>query len=44
MLTRAFNMMRDLEAFVNENKIKQEDIVNIFQTQDKLYMLVYYER
>lgn len=37
-------MMRDLEAFVNENKIKQEDIVNIFQTQDKLYMLVYYER
>lgn len=44
MLTRAFNHMRELEAFVNENKIKKEDIVNVFQNQDGLYELICYVR
>ena len=44
MLTRVFNQMRELESFVNENDIKKEDVVNIFQNSENLYVLVYYVR
>ena len=42
MITRAFNDMRELTAFVNENGIAKEDIVNMFPTNDGLYILAYY--
>ena len=44
MLTRLFNQMRELESFINENGIKKEDVVNIFQNSENLYVLVYYVR
>ena len=39
--TKAFDDMRQLMDFVNENKIKKEDIVNIFQSADKQFILNY---
>ena len=42
MYTRAFNKMSELNDFVNDEGIPQERIVNIFQTKDSLYVLVYY--
>ena len=44
MLERSFNKMKELTEFVNDKKIKKEDIVNIFQNADGLFTLVYYER
>jgi len=44
MYTRVFNDMRELNNYVNEKKIKKEDIVNIFQDNEGSYLLVYYER
>lgn len=42
MYTRAFNDMRELNTYVNDNNIKKENIVNIFQSTDGLYLLIYY--
>lgn len=42
MYTRAFNLMKDVNAFVNENKISKENIVNVFQSNDGTYLLIYY--
>lgn len=42
MFTKAANDMREINTFVNENRIPQENIVNIFQSKDGIYMLVYF--
>lgn len=42
MYTRAFNQMKELNAFVNENKIPKENIVSVLQSNDGTYLLVYY--
>lgn len=42
MYTRAFNLMKELNAFVNENKITKDRIVSIIQNHDGLYLLMYY--
>lgn len=42
MLTKAANDMREINNFVNEQHIKKEDIINIFQTMDGIFLLVYY--
>ena len=42
MYTYAANDMRGINDFVNKNKIPQEHIVQIFETADKTFMLVYY--
>ena len=42
MLTHAANDMREINNFVNSKGIRQEDIVNIFQSKDGTYMLVYF--
>ena len=42
MYTRAFNDMRDANAYVNEHGIPQEHVVSIFQSNDGTYLLVYY--
>ncbi len=42
MLTQAANDMREINNFVNQNGIPQENIVNIFQSKDGVYMLVYF--
>ncbi len=42
MYTEAFNDMRELNKFVNENAIPKDMIINIFQSNDSTYLLVYY--
>lgn len=42
MCTFAANQMRDIENFVNESGIKKENIVDIFQSKDGDFELVYY--
>lgn len=42
MYTRAFNQMKELNTFVNENKIQKENIVSVLQSNDGTYLLVYY--
>ena len=43
MYTRAFNKIRDLNAFVNESGITKDQIVATFQDKDGEFILVYYE-
>lgn len=35
-------MMKDIKDFVNEEHIKKEDIIEIFQDSDKNFVLVYF--
>ena len=42
MYTEAFNQMRDLNKFVNDAGILQENIINIFQSKDGLFYLSWY--
>ena len=42
MNTKGFNKMTELRDFVNREAIDQENIVNIFQSKDGLFVLVYY--
>lgn len=42
MFTQAANDMREINTFVNENGIEKDHIVNIFQSTDGTYLLVYY--
>ena len=42
MQTYAANQLRDIENFVNENKIDKKDIVDIFQSKEGDFELVYY--
>ena len=42
MITEAFNSMRDLTNFVNDNALDKKDIINILQTKDGLFLLSYY--
>ena len=42
MLTHAANQMREIEDFINANSIPKEHIVNIFQSQDGTFMVVYF--
>ena len=42
LYTRAFNNEKELETFVNENGIEMENIISIFETSSRDYMLVYY--
>ena len=42
MITRAFNDMRELTTFVNENGIEKESIVSMFLSNDGLYIIAYY--
>lgn len=34
--------MREIEAFINEQHIKKEDIVSIIQDSDKNFILTYF--
>lgn len=40
--TMSFNKMRELEEFVNSEKIPQNKIVNIFPAVDKTFTLIYF--
>lgn len=42
MQTYAANQMREIEDFVNANGIEKKDIVDIFQSKDGDFELVYY--
>jgi hypothetical protein len=42
MFTKAANNMREINDFVNQMNIPKEHIVNIFQSKDGLYTLVYF--
>lgn len=42
MFTHAANDMREINQFVNENDIQKEHIVNVFQSTDGTYLLIYY--
>ena len=42
LYTMAFNDEKELADFVNEKGIEKKNIVNVFQTSFKDYMLVYY--
>ena len=42
MLTHAANKMREIEEFINANNIPKEHIVNIFQSQDGTFMVIYF--
>ena len=42
MFTHAANDMRAINDFVNEKGISQEQIVEVFQSNDGTYMLVYF--
>ena len=42
MYTQAANDMREINNYVNDNHIPQEDIVSILQSKDGTYMLVYF--
>lgn len=43
MYTQSFNKARDVDEFVNKHGIKKENIVTLFQNNDKTYLLVYYD-
>ena len=43
MITQAANKLREINDFVNEHNIPKDHIVNIFQSKDGIYNLVYYE-
>lgn len=43
MYTKAANDLREINDFVNDMHIPKEHIVNIFQSNDGVYMLVYFE-
>ena len=42
MQTYAANHMRDIEKFVNKNGIDKKNIVDIFQSKEGDFILVYY--
>lgn len=42
MNTYAANSMRDIEKFINENGIEQSQIVDIFQSNDSTFLVIYY--
>lgn len=42
MYTRAFNKMKEANDFVNAQGIDKQNIVNIFQSNDGTYLLIYY--
>lgn len=42
MYTQAFNKMVEVNDFVNRSGIPQERIVNVFQSKDGTFLLVYY--
>ena len=42
MLTHAANDMREITKFINANNIPKEHIVNIFQSNDGTFMVVYF--
>ena len=42
MYTYAANDMRAITDFVNENGIKKEDIVGIYETKSGVFMLNYF--
>lgn len=43
MITMTFNQLRELDAYVNEHGIEKEDIISIFQNNENLYVLMYYD-
>ena len=42
MITKSFNKKLEVDAYVNQNGIKREDIVTTYQDLDGTYVLVYY--
>lgn len=42
MYTRAFNQMKEVNTFVNDEGITKDNIINIFQSNDGTFLLVYY--
>lgn len=42
LFSKGGNSLRELIDFVNENKIKKEDIVSMGETRDGLFMLIYF--
>lgn len=44
MHTKAFDRMLELVDYVNVNGIPQERIVNIFESQAKNFILIYYAK
>lgn len=42
LLTRSFNLKQELVNWVNEHGIKKDQIVDIFQDSDKLFVLMYF--
>lgn len=43
MYTRIFNSSREMDTFINEKKIKKENIVSVFQSQGGEFTIVYYD-
>ena len=43
MLTRSFNQLRELNEYVNQLSIPKRNIVNIFQSTDGTFQLIYYD-
>ena len=43
MFTFAANDMRTINQFVNDHKIEQGQIVNVFPSPDGTFLLVYYD-
>lgn len=43
MLTWSSNKLREINDFVNRNNIPKRNIVQIFQSTDGTYQLVYYD-
>ena len=44
LLTETFNKMRELTAFVNSHNISKENMLPVFQTNDGLFVLTYFEK
>lgn len=42
MFTETAKTLREINDFVNKNAIPQEHIVEIFQSKDGFFMLIYY--
>lgn len=42
LYSKGGNSYRELVDFVNEHKIKKEDIVSMGETRDGLFMLIYF--
>ena len=40
--TKAFNMLRELETYVNEKGIVRDQIVSVTQSAEELWVLVWY--